>query len=431
MSRGPINGPAALAIHYTAAMRAQLARLLLALAVPLGLLLAAHALQGRLGQLPAAGAALLPALPYLLLVAGLLLALLFSRGRAFFLLLLLGGFYWALTEPLVWQVHGARLDADALRLGLAFLLPLHIALFAGLRERGVFTRHGLLRLGLVALPAGVVLIFALSRPHLLRGLLEAAPLGGALAALGSPPTQPVWLALVLAGGVLLLHGAVTRAPFALYLLGVLAALALVLRHAGDPLTVALYTTTATLLILVAIVHDSHRMAYRDELTGLPGRRALQQELLKLGSRYAIAMLDVDHFKRFNDRHGHAVGDQVLKLVAARMHQVRGGGRAFRYGGEEFTVLFPGRSSAQVVPYLERLREAIAGSAFQLRAKDRPRAKSDAPARPKEKRARSVSVTVSIGVAERDADHPTPGDVIKKADRALYLAKGGGRNRVCS
>jgi len=430
LSHAPHPGPAALAIHYTAAMRTQLARLLLAIAMPLGLLLATHALQGRLGQLPAAGAALLPALPYLLLLPGLLLALLFSRGRAFFLLLLLGGFYWALTEPLAWQVHGARLDADALRLGLAFLLPLLIALFAGLRERGVFTRHGLLRLGLVALPVGVVAILALSRPHLLRGLLEAAPFG-ALTALGRPPSQPVWLALALAGGVLLLHGAVTRAPFALYLLGVLAAVALVLRHAGDPLTAALYATTATLLILIAIVHDSHRMAYRDELTGLPGRRALQQELLKLGSRYAIAMLDVDHFKRFNDRHGHAVGDQVLKLVAARMHQVRGGGRAFRYGGEEFTVLFPGRSSAQVVPYLERLRETIAASAFQLRAKDRPRTRGDAPARPKGKRARSVSVTVSIGVAERDADHSTPGDVIKKADRALYLAKGGGRNRVCS
>lgn len=417
-------------------MRLQLARLLLAIATPLGLLLMTHLLQPHLGRLPAAFNALLPSLPYLLLAPGLLLALIFSRGRAFFLLLILAGYYWALTEPLAWRVHGARLDADTFRLGLAVLVPLNVALFAGLRERGVFTRHGLLRLAVVVLQVGVLLVLAISRPHLLRDLLESAPLGATFSALGPALTQPAQLALGVAGGVLLLRYALTRAPFLINLVGLLAAVAMIQLRAGDAVTAALYTTTATLLILVTIVHDSYRMAYRDELTGLPGRRALQEELLKLGSRYAIAMLDVDHFKRFNDRHGHDVGDQVLKLVATQMLQVRGGGRPFRYGGEEFTLLFPGRSSAQALPYLERLREAIAGSAFQLRGKDRPKAKAAGNGKTgkpgaRTKEARSVSVTVSIGVAERDADHPTPGAVMKKADRALYLAKGGGRNRVCS
>ena len=69
----------------------------------------------------------------------------------------------------------------------------------------------------------------------------------------------------------------------------------------------------------------------------------------LGPRYVLAMADVDHFKSFNDTHGHDTGDQVLKLVAARLAQVKGGGRAFRYGGEEFTVLFPDRTLDEALP----------------------------------------------------------------------------------
>ena len=87
------------------------------------------------------------------------------------------------------------------------------------------------------------------------------------------------------------------------------------------------------------------MAYDDELTGLPARRALNEALTRLRGVYTVAMVDIDHFKRFNDEHGHDVGDQLLRMVGARVGEVRGGGRAFRYGGEEFAVLFPGSGRA--------------------------------------------------------------------------------------
>ena len=67
--------------------------------------------------------------------------------------------------------------------------------------------------------------------------------------------------------------------------------------------------------------------------------------------YTIAMVDVDHFKTFNDKHGHDVGDQVLQLVASRLARSPGGGRAYRYGGEEFTLIFPGRTREQALPHL--------------------------------------------------------------------------------
>ncbi|MDX1594705.1 MAG: GGDEF domain-containing protein [Gammaproteobacteria bacterium] len=417
-------------------MRAVL-RLLVALAVPVLLLWGAHLLRGQLDALPGGVRVLVPWLPYLLLFPGMLLALLFGRGRAFFLLLVLAGFYLVLSQPPEWQVHGARLDVDALQLGLAFLVPLAVALFAWWRERGVFTRHGAIRWAAVLAPAGLVAMLATSRPRLLDPL-RATPFDLARIEPGMLLTEPVLIALALAAGLLLVRYGLTREPLALNLVGTLAALVLALQPGTDPHAAALFIAAGGVLILLAIVHDSYRMAYRDELTGLPGRRALQEDLAKLGSRYAIAMLDVDHFKQFNDRHGHDVGDQVLKLVAARMREVRGGGRPYRYGGEEFTVLFPGKRAEQALPHLERLRETIADSTFLLRGKNRPKAKRTATSRGRGRRKRvstgrgnSVSVTVSIGVAERDARHPLTGDVIRKADQALYLAKGAGRNRVCS
>ena len=161
-------------------MRAQLFRLFLAIGIPSGLLLATHALGANLDRLPAGLGDIVPTLPYLLLASALALALLFSRGRAFIVLLMLGGFHWAFDHPLAWQLHGARLDAEVFRLGIAFLLPLNVAALAGMRERGVLTRHGLLRFAAVALQVGLLLAVATSRPNLLRGLLEATPLGPAL-----------------------------------------------------------------------------------------------------------------------------------------------------------------------------------------------------------------------------------------------------------
>ena len=84
------------------------------------------------------------------------------------------------------------------------------------------------------------------------------------------------------------------------------------------------------------------------------------------------MADVDHFKNFNDTHGHDIGDQVLKLVAARLAEVEGGGRAFRYGGEEFCVIFDGRTAAQALPHLEAIRASIEDYQMAIRSEERPR-----------------------------------------------------------
>jgi diguanylate cyclase (GGDEF)-like protein len=141
------------------------------------------------------------------------------------------------------------------------------------------------------------------------------------------------------------------------------------------------------------------------------------------------MVDVDHFKRFNDTYGHDVGDQVLKMVAGKLQGVGGGGRAFRFGGEEFTIVFPRRKIVDAVPHLEELRKAIASYQLRLRGADRPKKNQEGKRqRGSRGEGETVSVTVSIGVAP-SAEGRKPAEVLKDADQALYRAKRGGRNQL--
>lgn len=184
-----------------------------------------------------------------------------------------------------------------------------------------------------------------------------------------------------------------------------------------------------ILVIHAVLTDSYQMAFSDELTGLSARRALLQSSISLGKKYTVAMMDVDHFKKFNDTYGHDVGDQVLRLVASKINQVKGGGKAYRYGGEEFTIVFPNKSVAYAIPFLEQVREDIANYQMAIRSDDRPEdQKSGQSARKKSAgSSKLVNVTISIGVAEREGQLKDFDQVLKQADEALYRAKQAGRN----
>jgi diguanylate cyclase (GGDEF)-like protein len=197
-------------------------------------------------------------------------------------------------------------------------------------------------------------------------------------------------------------------------------------------------SSCALMVALAIVMDSHDMAYRDELTALPSRRALNQLMLSLGRRYTIAMLDIDHFKKFNDTHGHDIGDEVLQMVAAKIARVGGGGKPFRYGGEEFTIVFPGKTPEQAEQQLEALRAEIESYRMvvrqdQRRKQSKSARKTGRPGRSKRgnkaPRQQTLSVTISIGYATRDPELKLPEAVIKVADQALYRAKNKGRNCI--
>jgi len=205
---------------------------------------------------------------------------------------------------------------------------------------------------------------------------------------------------------------------------------LVLGLGGEHLVVRLFLATGGLIVLVALIETSYALAYTDDLTGLPTRRALDDLLSAQGPEYVVAMVDIDHFKKFNDQYGHQSGDDLLRKIGTTLMGVRGGGRPFRYGGEEFAVVFPGTAVDEAIPHLETLRDAVAATTFTVRAPDRPRKKPRGP-KPLSGPRQRVSVTVSIGVADASAAGEGPADVIRAADNALYRAKRAGRNRLAS
>lgn len=197
-------------------------------------------------------------------------------------------------------------------------------------------------------------------------------------------------------------------------------------HFGDSSrSLDVFSSTALLMCLYAIMQESWRMAYLDELTGLPARRALREKFQKMGGLYTVAMLDVDHFKKFNDNYGHDIGDAVLRMIASKMSKVSGGGSVYRYGGEEFSIVFTGKYANDARPYLEELRESIASSPFIINRVSRR--KDDEKTMPR--KSKSVTVTISIGIADSSGEVSSPWDVLKLSDKALYRAKQLGRNRV--
>jgi|CXWL01.1.fsa_nt_gi diguanylate cyclase (GGDEF)-like protein len=178
-------------------------------------------------------------------------------------------------------------------------------------------------------------------------------------------------------------------------------------------------------LAMAVLYGAFRMAFIDALTGLPNRRALDERLARSPGKLGVAMVDVDHFKRFNDRYGHESGDRALKAVARQLRRVRGGS-AYRYGGEEFAVVFEGRQLERASDVLENLRTGIEETRVRL---GRPTAGKRAQAVRKGEHEGEVGVTVSIGLAERTAGNRTATAVVEAADKALYRSKQRGRNRL--
>ena len=209
-------------------------------------------------------------------------------------------------------------------------------------------------------------------------------------------------------------------------LGVLVMLIAQLYFGDVSRSLNVFSSMALLMCLYAVMQESWRMAYLDELTELPARRALREKFQKMSGLYTVAMLDVDHFKKFNDTYGHDTGDAVLRMIATKMSKVTGGGSCYRYGGEEFSVVFAGKSTEDAMQHLDALRETIANTPFVINRVSRR--KNDRKA--KQQKNKSVTVTVSIGVADSSGNASSPWDVLKLSDKALYRAKGKGRNCVC-
>lgn len=364
--------------------------------------------------------------PYVIAAAGLFVGWFFDRGRLVFPILLLAVAEAALA--LFAPDGGASTkNGRIVYNAVAVLLPLNLLALSLLQERGVFIRRAGIKLAAI-LPQ-ILVVWWLCRPGQRQwaAWLETGLVSDNLLA-WIPLAQPAVLAFGIALCLQLVHFLRHRHAFesGFFWSLVTVFLALSWHRVGGPSTG--YFATAGLILILGALESSYRMANHDELTGLPGRRALDEELKRLSGNYTIAMVDVDFFKKFNDTYGHHIGDEVLRMVASKLAENTGGGRAFRYGGEEFAMVFPGKSLDEAVPYLEVVRSTVEVTPFAVRSRPRPRKK---PAKPKTRAGsgKKVTVTISIGAAERDGRMDAADKVIRAADKALYRAKQQGRNQV--
>ena len=357
---------------------------------------------------------------FVFLMIAIVLSIYFNKSKLFVLLLFPLFFALCLAFP---NTLFTKLSVSAFWHIAPVITALGYLLIYALQERGLFSSFGALRtgIGVIVLIVGYIGLkyFSLSLQQALDTPILHASLHGIAKASDFIVIVTLISLLFIFLISMLFETQSQKAPFWMLFSQMIPLLFL-----QESNSFVLFCLIASWIAISALVHDAYRMAYIDTLTGVPSRRALEERFLRLGSNYIIAMVDIDFFKKFNDKFGHDIGDDVLKLVAKELSHVKNGGKAYRYGGEEFTILFSGKKKEDCIMALEEIREHIFRRGFVIRDKNRPEKA------PKEiQKATSVKkerLSVSIGVAV-SAKGKTPQEIIKIADDALYKAKESGRN----
>lgn len=413
----------------------RLDKLAKALIIPLVILLLAGYLlfSGYLSFLPVS------VLNYFVLtifIIAMLLSIWFNKSRYFFALLYLAVIY--IIRFYFIEYYMAGLNIEPLYWILTILLTTAIITFSFTKDQGVFSLGGGLSFLFIVFQTVAIIFLALYGSGVLAYF--NANVVDSISIFQMPNFQ--CLILILGSIFYLASGNLWPQKDMAGFLGVLAATLLPFYFEDNLLAWETFYSASAIIILLKVLNEMHKMAYIDELTGLPGRRSLHHNINGLSGLYTIAMVDIDHFKKINDRYGHEVGDQVLKFIASMLKNVTGGGRAYRYGGEEFILIFAGFTKKEVWIHLEALRIIIEERPFHIRQKDRPRKRKEdnidyneetggnvgVPS-VKKKPAEAINVTVSIGVADNAGRNIDPRVIIEEADKAMYQAKNAGRNRV--
>ncbi|MFW5781687.1 MAG: diguanylate cyclase [Candidatus Muiribacteriaceae bacterium] len=351
-------------------------------------------------------------IPVFLMLAGIFMAAHFNRTRVVFLNLIL------IPAYLIYLRAGLTQQDMFLLLIFIILNYIFMRIFS---EKGIFTIHGSIRILFIIFEIAVFIFIRSEYGNYLKKNIEMLP---AL----TPEQIYVIISVVMTAllASVILFGRKSYQPFfskatSISLIIITGSISyIMLNRISWGLRQFIYTSIFSfqaLIMMSAIYLSTWNRVFTDELTGLLNRRALDESLPKLGKIYSVTMMDIDHFKDFNDTYGHQAGDDVLVHVAGILQSTTFG-KKYRYGGEEFSVISPGKISDQVFEHVDEFRAKLAKSPLRLRR-----------AKKKSQIGKKVTVTASLGIASATEFMTDPVDVIKAADGALYRAKKNGRNRV--
>lgn len=360
-------------------------------------------------------------IPYIFAFFAMVLSVWFQHSRVFYAVCVLLFSIAVLSSP-------GRLNQIAFRNGISVFIPIIFTILATVEERGITSRHGLVK--------GFIFIFMI-----LFIVIDSGNVNPWFARLkpvefiyrntekvqGIPVISVFLFFLCLC--VLLTRFLILSSNMDIAFTGASLGCFIILHFIRFPDILSLFSSAVFLIFIIALFEASYSLAYHDALTGLLSRRAMEQEFLRIGNRYTLAIVDVDYFKKVNDRFGHRVGDEVLRMVASCLQKYAKGGKVFRYGGEEFVIIFPKRTVKQTLPVLERIRNAVQKRPFIIRSPDRPKKKPRGKLPPGS--SEKIRITISIGVAEKTEKmrNRTDAEIIELADKAVYQAKANGRNCI--
>ncbi|WHR53787.1 GGDEF domain-containing protein [Vibrio furnissii] len=364
-------------------------------------------------------------LPYVLFIAAIAIAHLFKQSRMAMVASAMLICYWVIQYRLQTPLSsGSTLLELSL---LAILLPVACLLSYAFKNGGLFSRGFATYLGILAMFG--VWCFLIITQYESGGFAQLSD--GLLYSVDQVSKLPFILVLYLAalvGVTSIFVLTKNRLMDVVIYTSILLAANTFIFFQIQYVSSTMFSLAGVLLILY-LLSASYEMAFNDRLTQLPGRHALELDMRHLGRKFTVAMVDVDHFKSFNDSYGHETGDDVLKLVAARLRMVQGRAKVYRYGGEEFTVLFKGKTAEQAMDYLELLRADIEAYDLVIRnLESRPKNDKDGAKQRSDSKRMSVNITVSIGLCDSTLQRD-PNEALKFADQALYAAKKAGRNCV--
>ena len=364
-------------------------------------------------------------LPYLLLGVSILIAHLFRQSRLAMLACALLVSYWLTQQH--WIALSEHHPASLPLILLAMLFPVACLITYAFQNQGVltkgFTRYLILLSLLLVWGSLTSLHFDQQHAQLIdQGILFSVPQISLL-----PLIVVLYLCVLTGISAILLLSSNRLNDSAVYNCLLLVSIGLIYFHI--PFINIIVFSLAAIFLLLTLLSAGHTLAFHDRLTQIPARHALELDLQRLGKVFTVAMIDVDHFKSFNDQYGHSTGDEVLKLVASRLALIPTKVWYYRYGGEEFTLLFKGKTAKQVQDALEWLRDDIEHLSLIISdTQSIPLTSPTIRSVRKTQSKRSPTITISIGVCDSQTES-NPKLAIPLADQALYKAKKSGRNCI--
>lgn len=370
--------------------------------------------------------------PYMLFFVTAFLGIKLNQSRLFFTALLWAVVYYLLNTSQLsyFDLNGYHLQLSRL---LALSFPFVLLLLYVYKEKYILGLFGFLRLLTLALPISASIYLAKEiSPGMYPRLLENPVFDFSFWHL--PDLFLLFLGGLLTFLILQKDPSIQHFKKAIYinLLPLILSLNFSAGRSSFDIESRIFNVFSFSVMGIVFLYSLYRMywekVYIDELTGIPNRRAFDEYLKRLGRKYTIAMIDIDHFKTFNDVYGHSEGDNVLRFVARHIAD-EAGTAVFRYGGEEFSAIYKGIDPKQAFSALDTMRANLAATIFYLRTtEDIRKLKTKKNRQRDHAHAKSVKVTISVGIAHKTVSKNGTHDVIVKADKALYKAKENGRNR---